>query len=78
MFSGASANHYNGSTFFNEGTNLLAKTVTDGSIPHNVTFKGFGSKTKTSGSYTVRFSRGGTYSYRCTIHPGMKGHITVK
>jgi plastocyanin len=49
----------------------------DGSIPHNVTFKGFRSKTKTSGSYSVHLVRAGTYTYRCTLHPGMKGRITV-
>jgi autotransporter-associated beta strand protein len=36
IMSGAVANSYSGSTFFNEGTNLLAKSVTDGSIPHDL------------------------------------------
>jgi plastocyanin len=50
----------------------------DGSIPHNVTGAGFAhSPTRTHGSFTVRFSRKGTFSYRCTIHPWMKGHIKV-
>jgi plastocyanin len=46
---------------------------------HNVTFAGFHSRTQTSGSYTVRFTRSGTFNYRCTIHValGMRGKIVV-
>jgi plastocyanin len=46
---------------------------------HNVTFHSFHSRTQESGSYTVRFTRAGTYSYHCTIHvaEGMKGKIVV-
>ena len=46
---------------------------------HNVTFAGFHSRTQTSGSYTVRFTRSGTFSYRCTIHAreGMRGKIVM-
>ncbi len=50
----------------------------DGSIPHNVTVAGFHSSTRTKGTYTVKLTRKGTYSFRCTIHPGMTGSITVK
>jgi plastocyanin len=51
----------------------------DGGIEHNVTFHGFHSRTQASGSYTVKFTRSGTFSYRCTIHvaEGMKGKIVV-
>jgi plastocyanin len=51
----------------------------DGGEEHNVTFHGFHSKTKTSGSYTIRFTHTGSFSYRCTIHEseGMRGKITV-
>jgi plastocyanin len=51
----------------------------DGEIEHNVTFHGFHSRTQGSGSYTVRFTRTGTYSYHCTIHvaEGMVGKIIV-
>ena len=34
--SGGTPNTYSGSTFFNDGTNQLAKTVTDGSVPHDL------------------------------------------
>jgi plastocyanin len=51
----------------------------DGETEHNVTGHGFHSKTQTSGSYTVRFTRKGTFKYDCTIHvaEGMKGKIVV-
>jgi plastocyanin len=51
----------------------------DGGEEHNVTFHGFHSKTKGSGSYTIRFTHTGSFSYRCTIHEseGMRGKITV-
>jgi plastocyanin len=46
---------------------------------HNVTFHGFHSHTQEKGTYTVRFTHAGTFSYRCTIHAaeGMKGKIVV-
>jgi plastocyanin len=52
-----------------------------GSAPHNVKkVKGpggaFHSPVRTSGSWTHKFTRGGTYKLVCTIHAGMK--LTVK
>lgn len=49
------------------------------STEHNVTFHGFHSRTQETGSYTVRFTHSGTFSYRCTIHEaeGMRGKIVV-
>jgi plastocyanin len=51
----------------------------DGGERHNVTFHGFHSRTMGSGSYTVRFTRRGSFNYRCTIHEaeGMRGRIIV-
>jgi plastocyanin len=49
----------------------------DGSVPHNVTFKSQHSKTQTKGTYTVKFKNKGTFSYRCTIHPGMVAKVVV-
>lgn len=47
---------------------------------HNVTGKGFKSRTMAKGSFTVRFTRAGTYNYHCTIHvlEGMVGKIVVR
>ncbi len=51
----------------------------DGSTQHNVTATGFrSSPTKSSGTYTVRFTRAGSYSYTCTLHPWMAGTIVVR
>jgi plastocyanin len=51
----------------------------DGGVEHNVTSAGFHSRTQGHGSYTVRFTRRGTFSYRCTIHValGMRGKVVV-
>jgi len=52
----------------------------DGRTEHNVTFPGFHSRTQASGSYTVRFTHRGSFSYHCTIHvrEGMRGKIVVR
>lgn len=49
----------------------------DGHVAHNVSGKGFHSSTKSSGTFSHRFTNKGTYHYVCTLHPGMKGTITV-
>jgi plastocyanin len=57
-------------------------TWKDGTTPHNVTSVGLRSfKTSTSestGTYTVRFAKPGTYRYVCTIHYGMNGKVVVR
>lgn len=52
----------------------------DGPIEHNVTGSGFKSKTMAKGSFSVRFTKKGTFKYRCTIHgkEGMTGKIVVR
>jgi len=50
----------------------------DGSTPHNVTAKSFHSPTESHGSFTERFTRAGSFSYTCTIHPWMAGTIVVR
>jgi plastocyanin len=52
----------------------------DGSTQHNVTGSGFKSRTMSKGSFTVRFTRKGTFNFRCTIHVslGMRGKIVVR
>jgi plastocyanin len=49
-------------------------------VEHNVTFRGFHSRTQVHGSYTVRFTRRGTFNYRCTIHAeeGMRAKVIVR
>jgi plastocyanin len=46
---------------------------------HNVTFRSLHrhSKTRSSGSYSLRFPKRGTFRYLCTIH-GFTGKIVVK
>jgi plastocyanin len=53
--------------------------VWQNSREHNVTFSSFHSRTQVHGTYTVRFTRAGTFNYRCTIHvsEGMRGRILV-
>ncbi len=70
---------------FHPGTLSIKRgdTVTwlweDKGVEHNVTGSGFKSRTMTKGSFGVRFTRAGTFNYRCTIHAaeGMKGSIVV-
>lgn len=49
---------------------------------HNVTSSGRqrfrSSGTRLSGSYSVRFTRAGTYLFHCTIHSNMRGRIVVR
>jgi plastocyanin len=49
-------------------------------VEHNVTFHGFHSRTQVHGSYTVRFTRRGTFNYHRSIHveEGMRGRIVVR
>lgn len=51
-------------------------------VPHNIHSTGrlrfAGAPDKKAGTHTVRFAKRGVYSYRCTIHAGMTGKITVR
>jgi plastocyanin len=45
---------------------------------HNVSGKGFRSRTKGSGTYSHTFTRVGRFKYRCTLHqPDMDGVVRV-
>jgi plastocyanin len=51
------------------------------STDHNVTAddKSFASKNSSSGAtYSFRFTKAGTYTYTCTIHPFMKAKVVVQ
>jgi plastocyanin len=61
---------------------IIQWTVAPDSVPHNVTFDSNGTLTSpaTLGpgeSWQVKFTVAGTYAYRCTIHDGMNGQVTV-
>ena len=62
---------------------LVGGTVTwsfeDGSTPHNVVAsdKSYTSDNKTSGTFAHTYDKPGVYKYVCTIHPAMKGSVTV-
>ena len=51
----------------------------DSGIHHNVTGSGFKSRTMGGGSFSVRFTKKGTFNYHCTIHvhEGMVGKVVV-
>jgi plastocyanin len=51
----------------------------DKGVAHTVTAdnKSFDSGKRSSGEFTMRFPQPGVYSYHCSIHPDMKGQVTV-
>jgi plastocyanin len=72
-----------GSKTFNPGTITVrvGTTVTwrwpDGTVGHDVTGDGFKSPIQTQGTFDHRFDAPGTYSYLCTLHPGMVGKVVA-
>ncbi len=47
-------------------------------VVHNVVSDEFASsKAQSGGTYAVRFDKPGTFAYRCSLHTGMEGTITV-
>jgi plastocyanin len=48
-------------------------------IAHNIIFKDkkYSSKVLNKGGHSATFEKTGTFKYQCTLHPGMKGEITV-
>jgi len=61
---------------FLDASIMAEHTVTSYAHKGGLRFK---SKSATlSGSYSVKFTKRGTYYYECTIHPGMLGKIVVR
>jgi len=60
----------------------LGTTVTwtnNQSTAHNVIFADFSSPLLEEGeTYSLKFDKAGTYTYKCGIHPSMTGKIIVK
>jgi plastocyanin len=71
----------NATVTISKGSSL--KFLWRGSAPHNVKKASgpgaaFHSTVRTSGSYTHKFTRGGTYKLVCTIHANMKLIVKVR
>ena len=49
----------------------------DGTVGHDVTGDGFKSPIQTQGTFDHRFDASGTYTYLCTLHPGMVGKVVA-
>lgn len=49
----------------------------DGSIKHDVSAETFASELQASGTFTHTFDQAGEFPYVCTLHPNMKGVVTV-
>lgn len=69
----------------NAKVGVLKLTFTDsGQVPHNLAFDDASlGKTATinggtSATLDVTFPKAGTYTFQCTIHPGMTGKVVVR
>lgn len=75
----------NGNTFNPSDVDILSGgtvTFSWNGVTHNVTWGTTPASVpnvpdRSSGSVPVTLNQSGTYSYHCTIHPGMEGTITV-
>ena len=58
----------------------VGTTVTwrwEGETEHNVVGDGFESPVQVDGEFTHTFTEAGTFDYRCTLHPLMRGEVVV-
>ncbi|HEY7394609.1 MAG TPA: plastocyanin/azurin family copper-binding protein [Gemmatimonadaceae bacterium] len=54
-------------------------TWAQGASQHSVTFQSGGSGNLASGAtFSRQFPTAGTFTYQCTLHPGMTGTVTVQ
>jgi plastocyanin len=76
-----------GDNFFKPANTSVKKGTTvvwdwTGKAPHNVSVVSgptkFRSKVQTSGTFTRKLSKAGTYKIVCTIHPGMDLTLKVR
>jgi plastocyanin len=76
-----------GDVFFKPKSTSVAKNTKvtwkwTGSLPHNVTVKKgpikFHSPTKTSGTFSKKLTKKGTYVLYCTVHGYKAQHMTIK
>jgi plastocyanin len=67
-------------THVSKGSTITWKWSASNDDKHNVTFKGFHSKSQKRGQFTHTFRTKGTFTYVCTFHAkshGMKGTVVV-
>ncbi len=62
------------------GGTTVTWSWSSGGVSHNVTFDDgvTSSPTQGSGSHSRTFGVAGTFGYRCTLHAGMNGAVTVQ
>lgn len=77
-----SSNQFSPGTTSAKVGQVVQWTVAQDSVPHNVTWDTDQTLNSPQSigpgeSWQVKFTVAGTYTYHCTIHPGMNGQITV-
>jgi len=65
------------STFTITAGQALVWSFDDGGVAHTVTGAGFDSGPKTTGLFSHTFASPGTFDYRCSVHPAMRGTVVV-
>jgi plastocyanin len=61
----------------------IVQWTNPGTVAHTITFDSSNasclsdSQIAPGSTWEVKFTQAGTYSYKCTIHPGMNGTLTV-
>ena len=61
----------------------IVQWTNSGTVAHPITFDSSNASCLTDSqiapgaSWGVKFTQAGTYTYKCTIHPGMNGSLTV-